>query len=286
MNAVSIALLLLSVALGSARNVLSKSISHVKFGKRSFFTLQSIIFFAGALVLIPGAIGTSCSPLTALLAIIYGLLLLLAQWCYTAAMANGNTAVCSTVYSLGFILPALSGMIFWNEKVTALKMAGVILVIPAIVLSGKKDVARQSAKKTVYMLPLMLAMLASGGLGIMQKIQGNTPFPEQRNMFVLIAFVFAGAVSLGFTLCKRSEEKLTLSVKISSAGIGICFALCNLLNTLLAARLDSAAFFPSLNIGVILCSMLFSISLFKEKFTKRLALVLLFAFSAIILVNL
>ncbi|MBO7149103.1 MAG: EamA family transporter [Clostridia bacterium] len=286
MNAVSIALLLLSVVLGSARNVLSKSISHVKFGKRSFFTLQSIIFFMGALVLIPGTIGTLCSPLTVLLAIIYGMLLLLAQWCYTAAMANGNTAVCSTVYSLGFILPALSGMIFWNEEVTALKIAGVILVIPAIVLSGKNDVARQSAKRTGYMLPLMLAMLASGGLGIMQKIQGSSPFPEQRSVFVFLSFVLAGAVSLVLALCKKNGEIIRPVSKISAVGIGICFALCNLLNTLLAARLDSAVFFPSLNIGVILCSMLFSIPLFKEKFTKRLALVLLFAFSAIILVNL
>jgi drug/metabolite transporter (DMT)-like permease len=200
-------------------------------------------------------------------------------------MSNGDAAICSTVYSLGFILPTLSGMVFWNENVTVIKMLGVILVIPAIILSGKKGEGKANITKG-YMLPLMLAMLASGGLGIMQKVQGNSPYPEQRSIFVLISFVFASAVSLIFAICKNGGKRIKLSGKLSAAGIGVCFAGCNLLNTLLASRLDSAVFYPTLNIGVILFSIFSSILLFKEKFTKRLALVLLFAFSAIILVNL
>lgn len=285
MNPINIFLLILSILLGSARNLLSKSISHIEFGKKSFFTLQTITFLTGALVLIPGSLGTQCSMLTVLLALIYGVILLIAQWCYTAAMSNGDAAICSTVYSLGFILPTLSGMVFWNENVTVIKMLGVILVIPAIILSGKKGEGKANTTKG-YMIPLMLAMLASGGLGIMQKVQSNSPYPEQRSIFVLISFVFASAVSLIFALCKKGGGDIKPSGKIFAAGIGVCFAACNLLNTLLASRLDSAVFYPSLNIGVILFSIFSSILLFKEKFTKRLLLVLLFSFAAIILVNL
>ncbi|MBQ4136933.1 MAG: EamA family transporter [Clostridia bacterium] len=284
MNAINIFLLALSILLGSARNLLSKSISHIEFGKKSFFTLQTITFLAGALVLIPGSLGRQCSTLTVILALIYGVILLLAQWCYTAAMSNGDAAICSTVYSLGFILPTLSGMVFWNENVTVIKMLGVILVIPAIILSGKKSEGKSDTTKG-YMLPLMIAMLASGGLGIMQKVQSNSPYPEQRSIFVLISFLFASVVSFIFALCKKGGGDIKPSGKIFAAGIGVCFAACNLLNTLLASRLDSAVFYPSLNIGVILFSIFSSILLFREKFTKRLALVLLFAFSAIILVN-
>ena len=286
MNPINIFLLILSILLGSTRNLLSKSISHIEFGKKSFFTLQTITFLTGALVLIPGSLGTQCSMLTVLLALIYGVILLIAQWCYTAAMSNGDAAICSTVYSLGFILPTLSGMLFWNESVTVLKMAGVILVIPAIILSGKKGNTKASSKAKGYMIPLMLAMLASGGLGIMQKVQGNSPYPEQRSIFVLISFIFAGSVSLIFAICKNGGKRIKLSGKLSAAGIGVCFAVCYLLNTLLASRLDSEVFYPTLNIGVILFSVLSSILLFKEKFTKRLLLVLLFSFAAIILVNL
>ncbi|MBQ7821526.1 MAG: hypothetical protein IJ391_04515 [Clostridia bacterium] len=60
----------------------------------------------------------------------------------------------------------------------------------------------------------------------------------------------------------------------------------NLLNTHLASVLDSAVFYPTLNIGMILLSLAMSIIIFKESFTRRHAFVLAFAFSGMILVNL
>lgn len=54
-----------------------------------------------------------------------------------------------------------------------------------------------------------------------------------------------------------------------AAGAGACFGSCNLLNTVLAGMLDSAVFFPTLNIGTIFMSLLLSIVLFKERFTKK-----------------
>lgn len=285
MNAMNLLLLLLSIVLGSSRNLLSKSISSHPFHSKGFYTLQSVIFFAGSLVLFPKMIGSGVSILTLVYALVYGLLLLLAQWCYTAAMANGDASVCSIVYSLGFILPTLSGMLFWHENVTATKIVGILFAIPAIVLSKKTGDGDKTGAKG-YMLPLTFAMLSSGGLGIMQKVQGSSPYPDQRGAFVFFAFLFAGTVSLLCALCKKDSVQLGKYGLGSAAGVGICFAICNLLNTLLAARLDSAVFFPMLNIGVILCSLLLCILFFGEKFTRRLALVLVFATCAILFVNL
>ena len=281
---INISLLILSIVLATGRNLLSKSISRFAFGKKDFFLLQAFIFLAGALVLTPlGA--AAAAPLTLLYALIYGVLLILAQWCYTAALESGKLSLCATVYSLGFILPTLSGMLFFNEDITLVKILGVILVLPAIVLSGgkKKDT---DTKNGGYMIPLVLAMFASGGLGIMQKVQANSPFVEQKGTFVLVSFVVAGIISLACAIVKGGERSITKTAAISSAGIGVCFAVCNLLNTHLAHELDSAVFYPTLHIGMTLLSLAMSILIFKEKFTQRHAFVLAFAFSGMILVNL
>ena len=69
-------------------------------------------------------------------ATLYAILLLSAQYCYTSALKKGNIGICSTVYSLGFIFPTLSGSLFWNERLTGLNIIGILMVIPTIIISG------------------------------------------------------------------------------------------------------------------------------------------------------
>ena len=68
--------------------------------------------------------------------------------------------------------------------------------------------------------------------------------------------------------------------------VGLFFGCCNLLNTTLVGKLDSAIFFPTLNIGVIILSMLCGIVFFKEKIRKREIAVLLLGGMSIFLLNL
>ena len=49
--------------------------------------------------------------------------------------------------------------------------------------------------------------------------------------------------------------------------------------------LDSAIFFPTLNIGTILLSMLLGVIIFKERIRKREALVLALGAASIVLLN-
>ena len=283
---VNILLLFLSIVLASFRNLLSKSISDHPFPDKSFFLLQAVIFFAGSVVLIPFGM-THVSTTTLMLALIYGGLLIMAQWCYTAALKSGNLSLCATVYSLGFILPTMSGMLFYEEDVTIVKILGVILVIPAIVFSKSPGGDIGNKKQGLgYMIPLVGAMLASGGLGIMQKVQSKSAYVEEKGAFVLISFIVAAAVSLLFGIFTKSDKKINKRPVFGAAGIGACFSICNLLNTHLASQFDSAIFYPTLNIGMILLSLALSIMIFKEKFTRRHVFVLAFAFSGMILVNL
>lgn len=286
---ISLMMLTVSIVLSCGRNILSKSVSAFTFGTSEFFRMQTAIFVSGAVgILLCGAGELQMvSTQTLIYSIVYGGLLLSAQWCYTASLKTGATSVCATVYSLGFIFPALSGAIFFNEEFGISESLGIVLAITAVIFSGirsKKEEAAVVSKK--YMLPLVIAMLSSGGLGIVQKLQQNSACHEQRIMFVLIAFCIASAVSLIMSVfAKPADMKSSASGIIRACGTGMCFGCCNVLNTILAGRLDSMIFFPVQNICVILLSMIMGMIVFAEKPGKKEFIVILLGIGTVLLLS-
>ena len=279
----------LSITLSSVRNILSKGISDVKFGTKQFFLTQACIFICGSFVLILVANQNFERPSfpTLFYATLYGILLLSAQYCYTSALKKGNIGICSTVYSLGFIFPTLSGNLFWNERLTGLNIIGILMVIPTIIISGMPS-SKNGQQKNIntYIIPLMSAMLSSGGLGIMQKVQQNSHYPEQKNFFVISAFALAGTISFLISLFAKREPQIKIGRKlIFGAGIGGAFGLCNLLNTILAGQLDSAVFFPVLNIGTIFFSIVSGIIFYKEKISRNDLISFLLGIISILLIT-
>ena len=281
-------LLGLSILLSTGRNLFSKKLSDIRFGTSRFFRYQGLLFLFGgvALLLFGGISWKAVSAQTWLYALIYGFLLICSQWFYTAALSAGNTALCSTVYSMGFILPTLSGAIFWSEPFSLLDFFGVLCAVAAILFSGKRG-RKSEARHNRYFVPLSVAMLSSGGVGIVQKLQQKSAYAEERASFLLIAFLLAAAISLLASSIEKNKQcvapqKSTVAV---AACVGLFFGCCNLLNTILAGRLDSAIFFPSLNIGVILLTLLCSIVFYKEKIKKNDVLVLLLGSASILLLN-
>ena len=285
----SLLLLLLSASFASCRNVLTKSFAPFSFKRREFFLLQATIFGVGSLALLIVNLFTfnGISAFTVLWALVYGMLLVCAQWFYTIALSNGKTAICATIYSFGFLIPTLSGAIFWSEKITIFGFFGILLAIPVLVISGinKKSNGEKSSSKS-YFLPLIIALVCSGGLGIVQKIQQGSPFKAQTSSFILVAFVFCFISSLSlFLFLKKGPSEIQGKNFASGSLIGLFFATCNLLNTYLAGKLPSSVFFPAINIGSILFSLILGLIIYKEKPTKKDILVLLLALTSIVLVN-
>ena len=277
----------LSIVLSVGRNMFSKNISGFKFGTYDFFKTQAMLFFSGALILlIPFIVSAEEMSLqTFCYSVIYALLLICAQWGYTAALGNGNTSVCVTLYSLGFVFPTVSGALFWGEKFSIENLFGLIAVISAVIISGKKKKS-ENKNTNKYLIPLIVAMLSSGGLGIMQKIQQKSIYSGQREIFILTAFVIAGIMSaISAFICRSNKRKVTEKFNISPLIAGLCFGCCNLLNTFLAGKLDSAFFFPVQNISVIIMSVVSGLIFFRERLCKKDYLVFLLGCVAIFLMN-
>lgn len=282
-------LLLTSITLSTGRNLFSKRISKIPFGSKEFFLHQFVIFvFGGIAVSLLGQIHwKAVSPLTLICAVIYGAVLVCAQWFYTSALSYGNTSLCSTVYSMGFIIPTVSGALFWSENFTFIDLIGVLFAVITIVFSknSSKDSDKTAFKR--FFTPLFIAMLGSGTLGIVQKIHQKSPFANERGTLILIAFILASTFSLAASLlCKnRCDEDIPKHTLPFASLIGLFFGCCNLLNTTLAGVLDTAIFFPTLNIGIIFLTTLSGAILYREKITRRELTVLLCGSASILLLN-
>ena len=288
MNIILALLLTLSVILAAVKNILLKSFSGYSIKNKEFFGLQAMIFGAGGIILLATNIVNfnGIAIQTVICALFYGIMLVLALWLYTVALTKGKTGICATVYAFGFIIPTLSGAIFWDEKISVFGILGILIIIPVLIISGTTKNEESKSTSKSYVIPLVLAMLCSGGLGIVQKIHQKSQVANQRNALILLAFIFAFTVSLiFFLLMNKGENRITKKASLFCGVVGAAFSICNMLNTYLAGALDSAVFFPLINIGSILSSLILGLVVYKEKITKKDAMVLILGLFAIILVN-
>lgn len=276
--------LALSVALSTGRNITTKKTANTNNKKADFLFSQSILFGVSTLLLLSLVLSapTKISTRTILYGVIYGALLILSQWMFTLALKRGNTSVCSVIYSLGFILPTLSGSLFWNESFTILNGLGVSLAILVIVFSAKKKSEEKEMKKS-FIPFIIMAMLSSGGLGIMQKVQGMSDGCNEKVAFLLVGFALAFTFSFVAYLFCGEKSKPSLEIVVAPTFTGLCFGGANLFNTILAEKMDSAVFFPLQNISTILVTTLCGLIAFKEKLNSKTIIILLLSISVIIL---
>lgn len=274
--------LLASVVLSAGRNICSKKTAVDFANKSQFFFSQSALFFSAALLLMVFNLSAFCdvSVLTLIFGLIYGVLLVLSQWMFTLSLKNGNTSVCTVIYSLGFILPTVSGDCIWNEDFTFLNFIGLALALAVILFTIKKD-EKQSKDKKSFVPFILVAMLSSGGLGIMQKVQQLSAVADQKAGFLIIAFLFAFLCSFIAFLFSKDAIKFNVKTVVLPSLTGMCFGGANLLNTVLAGRMKSAVFFPVQNIGTIILSALLGIIFFKEKITLKTVIIIALGISVV-----
>ena len=230
-----------------------------------------MISFASGMIVLMIFNKTDCnsiSSLTVLYSVIFGLLLVSAQWCFVASLNKGKVGICSIIYGMGFILPTLFGTLFYNEEMTVCDIIGVFAVVISVIISGiSKSETVSSKNNNLYIIPLVAAMLSSGGMSTIQKIQQNSGFPEQKDFFVMSGFVVAFLISVIFLLFYKTQNEEATDKKSVLSGIicGISFGCANLFNTTMAGRMSSIVFYPVLNIGSLLCTILYGLIFLKEK---------------------
>ena len=275
MSVYTLLLLAVSVLSSTVRAVFSKKLGISVNGKCEFYKTQAYLFFfaAAGIFIFNFKEMNLPSRETFVFGAVYGVFTVLAQWLYTNALGKISVSICTMVYSFGFIIPTVFGTIVWHESIDAFRIISILLCIFTVILSSLgTDVGRNKSKKGAA-LSLIFSMIASGMLGIVQKIQQKSAYQSETGSFLLLAFILACLISATASLIKKNDGKTYTNRKNGFyfwvITVGVAMAAANTANTLLAGRLPSAIAFPITNVGVILVSFLVSVMLLKESITRK-----------------
>lgn len=309
-------LLILSAFLFSIQFLLAKSYQNRNgAGIKATLKLSVIVYLTGTLffylkyVITTGDFSIRFSFFTLMINIATTVAALLGMYCGNKALGIGNMSVYAVFTMLGnIILPSVVGMIFFGEKVTALKVICMLLMIAAIVLiNSKKD---SSAKKNNKAILFYVAIFILNGLtGILFTIHQNNPTltasfdyvdgvaVANSDVFVLwnsiVETITATLLLSGYCLFfdrKNTEKAVSAPYNEIAEGqkkskntlnpicflliIGVAYGVVHGLGNYFIAlgtgpnSLGASVTFPLVNGGTILFSTLFGFLFYKEKLSK------------------
>ena len=193
--------------------------------------------------------------------------------------------------AFGIVLPIVYGSLFWNESISLIQIAGLILLFATFILfAGSLKISAFPGRR-LWIVFCLLTFIGNGIGMILVKSHQLTTGGMQVRELLLVAFSTAAMLSL-ILLCAAllRKGKIGHLFKANFAalafGAGITTALGNYLSVYLNSRLPGIIQFPVSNGGVALASTVFSWIIFKEKINRRGLLGLATGISALVLLSL
>ena len=243
------------------------------------FNCFTCLLSAAALAVIALVTGKLCAPSAYTLAMsaVFGLASALCSILHMKALEIGPLSYTSVICSCSMVIPALSGLMFFGERVTALQYAGMALMVVSFACAVDKH-SGQTGMTIKWMLLCLGSFLFNGSVGVMQKVHQSSAHRDELGIFLVCAFavstVFSAAVSLH---CRQKKcqpitvlrgAKLRKFVAVGAvSGVGI--ALCNQINMYLAGVMDAIIFYPVVNGAGMLLTTAAGLILWKEKLSAK-----------------
>lgn len=216
-----------------------------------------------------------------------GLFILVFNILGKTSQENG-VSVASVSSKMSMIIPILFGIFVFKESVTPSKIIGILIALIAVYFTSKKETGKVEAKR--FLFPILLFF----GAGIvdtsMNYLQHTHLKDHEIALFSATTFLSAFFFGILISIYKTIKGTFKFEGKNILGGIALgipnYFSMYFLIKALHSKNLESATVFTLVNIGVILLSTLFGITLFKEKLLKQNYLGVLLAIIAVILVTL
>ncbi|MBP5401412.1 MAG: EamA family transporter [Bacteroidales bacterium] len=223
----------------------------------------------------------------------FGLSLLTGFWfiftylLMTASTQSSGVTVTSLSSKLSVVLPAMAGILLFQETLGWQVAIGIILALVALVLVvGGGNQSVENNKGTRWVLPILI-FFGTGTGDILMKLN------EQRNhaddMSFMIAFIYL--ISMLFGIILVSYELIRGKSKWQNKSIigGVALGVINFFSTYCIFQamrcFDNVILFPIYNIGVVSLTALIGWLVFKERLTWKNYLGLAIALIAVILIS-
>jgi drug/metabolite transporter (DMT)-like permease len=201
-----------------------------------------------------------------------------------------GVSVASVANKLSLVIPFVFSLYLYNEALTALKVAGVLLALVAVYFTVKPAKQETTAVRSKWLLFLPVLLFAGSGL-----LDTLVKYTEHRfldgtnnNDFLVTSFAGAGFIGLAVLLWMMisGRQKFTYKAVLAGIAIGIpnYFSIWCLMAVLKANAGNSSAIMPINNMGIVLFSAVVAWLLFKEKLSPVNWLGIVLAMGAIALI--
>lgn len=216
---------------------------------------------------------------TVLIAILFGTTTAIQGITMMVAMQLGPVSYTMMFASFSTVITALSGALFFDEELTSMKVAGILLMLASFAFAGESGTEKKKGNFAWLML-CVVVFLSTGGIGLMQKVHQISPYKAELDVFLVLAFIVTAIVSFlvaVFTKKANSEGKFFFGtnkkalafILTVTLGGGVCVAINNKLNLFLSGVMETSVFFPIANGGTVVLSTIAAFFLFKERLSKK-----------------
>jgi drug/metabolite transporter (DMT)-like permease len=190
---------------------------------------------------------------------------------------KSGLAVASVASKLSLVIPFLFSLFLYNENVSFVQIAGIVLALAAVVLTlypnknaPKADITAPGNSRLQKILLPILVFIGTGLLDSLIKFveQGYIPAADN-DTYLINTFAIAFAVGFILFLLQWIFKKMPFDVKAIPAGIIIgipnYFSIWCLIKVLKEYNTISSVILPVNNMGIVLFSALVAFIFFKEK---------------------
>ncbi len=249
---------------------------------------------AAALLLISGfswKIISSLSEIGWVIALGTGISLTISGICSLLAMRGASVALTSLFGTAGLLVPTLSGIILFDQRVTWGQWLGIGFLFCAAILlasSSQKTNGKISPKTIIF---LFGSMLANGSTMLLQTLYkawvpaGNVSLYSFLQFGIPAVTLFAVSLFWSIRVQKeypKTEKKLLLYTLFASAAV---FGVSQI-STIASAIIPIAVLFPVSDGGNTIIATLVAAVLFREKLTVRSICGVLIGFTGLIMIKL
>lgn len=236
-------------------------------GNIQFSTIPSKPWFVGALIL------------AALFISVFNVMAITSQ--------KNGVSVAAVAGKMAVVIPIIAGAILYQERLTFLKITGILLALLAVYFTTHKN-STNTSKKASLLYPLLLFI----GAGIidttLKYVQTNYVAESEMALFSGILFGIAGVFGLVYYLTKRTVvhyRNLIAGIILGIINYYSIYYLLKELEDLETKGMVSAEIFSINNVAIVTLSSILAVIIFKEKLNSKNKIGVLIAVISIFLMS-
>ena len=227
---------------------------------------------------------------------LFGVLWVVSVMFFIIAMKMGPTGSVMLFYSFRLVIPIITDLAVLGTRMNVFQIIGLILLFISFYIWNRGAIGEKREISLRFIMVCIFGLFFNGLLMATVKLHQGTMPGVDAEAFVLYGFMIMVLISVicfaAIHLTQSRKERLSYSHMFKSrryyftvAGGGVTTAVANIIMLLAASQVPAAIQFPLGNGGSSIIAAIISYYVFKEKFTKKTALVFAVGIAALAIIN-